>query len=260
MIVLAITFRAGELHAQPWDQSAKGGVSRTRGISWPPSPWTVLRAIVLAFETTGETDRETLMRACDRMASAPRFVLPPTVTGHPRHAPLHASTDVAELVLDADRSTTHRDARAFIIWDDVRLSTQEALLLERLLSGITRLAGDSAPCVLTLLDHAPDADSAMADVRLASIFGGDTPGPKVRRLGIDGNVRGRGLIAALSQGAADGTSRARLPRGSAWLDYRFRKTSGAIASRASAPRPKRASRAACFATALRDRRPMSGYP
>ncbi len=221
MIALAIDFTAGRFHATPWDRSVNEG-----DVEWPPSPWRFLRAIIAAFHLLGEKDVATLSRVCDQMAAAPQFILPPATAGHTRHYMPQDKAGVTALVLDAFVAFTNRSARAYVVWNDATLSTDEHLLLERVVGGITYLGRSESWCRVSVQTGAPQRDG-MFDVMLASYGPQSDRGPVVRRLGVDGNFRGRGLLACLSEDTnAMRKRKAVLPNGSVWLDYRFPENYG----------------------------------
>lgn len=221
MIALAIDFLAGRFHATPWDRSVNEG-----DVEWPPSPWRLLRALIAAFYLRGEQDVDTLSHICDRMATAPRFILPPATVGHTRHYMPQDKAGVTALVLDAFVAFNNRSARAFVIWDDAVLSTDERLLLERLVSSVTYLGRSESWCQVTVHTGTFQSDG-MFEVMLASYAAIGGRGIVARRLGVDGNFRGLGLLGCLSEDTnAMRKRKAVLPNGSVWLDYRFPENYG----------------------------------
>lgn len=96
MIALEVEFLAGRFHATPWSRSVNEGE-----VEWPPSPWRILRALVAAYYLRGETDLATLQGLCDKLATAPQFILPPTSAAHTRHYMPDDKSGKTGLVLDA---------------------------------------------------------------------------------------------------------------------------------------------------------------
>ncbi len=216
MIALSIEFLAGRFHATPWDRSVNEGE-----VEWPPSPWRLLRAIVAAFYLMSETDTATLCRLCDRLADAPRFVLPPTTAAHTRHYMPLGKPKQTGLVLDAFVAFADNRTRAFVIWNDVTLSTEEHALLARIVGSIAYFGRAESWCRIALEPSPPEASDGLFPVELASR---ETvvDGPIVRRLAASTDLRGRGLLASLCETTNEMRKRrARVPVGTAWLTYRF---------------------------------------
>lgn len=231
MIALQITFQAGRFHATPWDRSVNEGQ-----VEWPPSPWRVLRALVAGFHVVRPGDDSTFCRVLDKLAAPPRFLLPPSTEGHSRH--YMPQGDLSKtLVIDAFRAT-ERDARAFVIWDDVALDDAERALLAKVCGGITYLGRAEAWCEISPIGKLPGTDPDLIQVDLTQR--GTTNGPEERRLGIAADYRGTGLLAALSvETAAMRKAKKMLPPGAAWMEYRFQEGYGALSPlerRASAER------------------------
>ena len=222
MIALSVDFLAGRFHATPWDRSVNEGE-----VEWPPSPWRILRAIVAAFYLRGESDRTLLCQLCDRLASAPRFILPPSTAGHTRHYMPLDKRGKTGLVLDAFIAFADLRARAYIIWDDVILPAEEHALLERLVEVIGYLGRAESWCRVMLDPSPPEMSDALSRdalfaVDLASRCDPSSRGPLVRRLGASADLRGKGLLAALCETTdAMRKRRSNVPAGTMWLSYRF---------------------------------------
>ncbi len=221
MIALSIEFLAGRFHATPWDRSVNEGE-----VEWPPSPWRMLRALVAAFYLQGETDKVMLCRLCDRLANAPRYALPPTTAGHTRHYMPLDKPGKTGLVLDAfiafPKLGGELHARAYVIWDDVTLSDDEHVLLQRLVGAIGYLGRAESWCQVQIDPSPPAIGDGLFSVELASRGGFGEQGPLVRRLGPNADLRGKGLLAALCE--TTDTMRKRrsnVPAGTTWLAYRF---------------------------------------
>jgi CRISPR-associated protein Csb2 len=217
VIALTVEFLAGRFHATPWDRSVNEGE-----VEWPPSPWRLLRAIVAAFYLLGETDTASLSRLCDRLASAPRFILPPATAGHTRHYMPLDKPGKTGLVLDAFVRFAERHACAHIIWDDVTLSSDEHALMTRLVGAIGYLGRAESWCKVTIDSAPPEVHGGLFPVELASRGGAAGEGPIVRRLGPNADTRGNGLLAALCETTdAMRKRRSTVPAGTTWLAYRF---------------------------------------
>ena len=222
MLALVLVFAAGGLHAQPWRSKVKKSE-----IEWPPSPWYLMRAIVSAFGSHEETKYLTLMRVCDRLASAPRFILPPLAPMHTKHVFSGSESVAPNVCLDAFVPNHENNVRAFVVWDDVTLDAKEWLLLCQLAGEVEFLVTTGDRCAVEVTNQVFGLDDGFISVDLASRAESNEHGPTVQRLGVDGNTRGRGLLLALSASAKafDG-AHSTIPNGAAWLSYVFPKDFG----------------------------------
>ncbi len=212
MITLELMFPAGRFHATPWDRAVNEG-----DVEWPPSPWRLLRALVAGYANVGAERSPAFGRVLDRLAGPPRFLLPPATTGHTRHyVPLGSMERT--LVIDAFVAV-ERTARAYVIWDDVELGSEEQQELARACSGIAYLGRAESWCTARTVDAVPeDPDMFLADLASRET----TDGPIVRRLGAAADCRGPGLFTALDETTAAMRQRRRLlPAGATWFDYRL---------------------------------------
>jgi CRISPR-associated protein Csb2 len=220
MIALRIEFLAGRFHANPWDRGTNDGE-----VDWPPSPWRLLRAIVSGWYRSGAEDRDAFLCILDRIADAPRYLLPWATAGHSRHyMPLGTGKNGkldTTLVLDsfiafeAGRETT---ASAYVIWPHVVFSSDEFALLQRCCDGIPYLGRAESWCRITV-SEAPLSEEGFDLVDLASRPDVGS-GMIVRRLGAGSSLRGNGLFVALTETTAKMRKRRRLtPVGTAWLEY-----------------------------------------
>lgn len=217
MIALSLEFLAGRFHATPWDRAVNEGE-----VEWPPSPWRLLRAIVAGWHLVGSEDVETLRRLLDRVAVPPRFMLPPWTTGHTRHFMPQGTLKDAKLerslVLDAFVAFRENLSTAYVIWDDVTLPNDELRLLNRACEPVGYLGRAESWCIVRPTTTMPQLDPDLVAVDLSSRASFE--GIPVRRLGVAADMRGLGLLQALS--LATGQMRARhraLPQGSVWLEY-----------------------------------------
>jgi CRISPR-associated protein Csb2 len=122
------------------------------------------------------------------------------------------------LILDAFVAIA-RTARAYVIWDEVMLTTDECQVLERACSGIGYLGRAESWCEIRAVDAVP-VDDDMKLVDLAARASDD--GASSRRLGVAADCRGSGLLSALRQPTSAMRQGRRLqPPGAAWLEYRF---------------------------------------
>jgi CRISPR-associated protein Csb2 len=216
MIALAIGFSAGAFHARPWhaDESASA-------IGWPLSPWELLAALVGAWTSTRAFDAAILMRLCDKLASAPRFVLPPLASARRRFLETNSSQHHDDLALDCHVPHTEREATAFVVWDVATATSEERRLLDLLCDAVVAFGPNGDSCALSVVDRVPEPETDRFGVDLVTRVEHEFPGAIVRRLGVDANFRGRGLIAALASREDQRTERGAVPRGATWLEYQF---------------------------------------
>lgn len=223
MIALQIEFVAGQFHANPWDRGTNEGE-----VEWPPSPWRLLRAIVAGWHRSGAADRETLLRLVNALAEPPVFDLPGASTGHTRHyvplGGLKGGKPERALMLDSfvalERDREH-GTRAFAIWPNVELGSDERRLLERCCSLVGYLGRAESWCEVSLVADVPSGPGRNR-VDLASRSRNDGDGPVVRRLAAGPSMRGAGLLSALNELTGDmRRARRTMPRGTAWVEYRL---------------------------------------
>jgi CRISPR-associated protein Csb2 len=216
VITLSIEFLAGRFHATPWDSALREG-----NVEWPPSPWRLLRAIIAGWHSAGAEDVACLRAVLDRLSVPPRFELPPWTASHPRHYTPQGSLNGTHidraLVLDAFVAFAESQTTAYIIWDDVTLSAQESLLLERACAAIGYLGRTQSSCRITSLTSVAPIDPELVHVDLASRS--TQPGIPIRRLGVAADMRGAGLLRALSATTSEIRRGQRVPQGSTWLEY-----------------------------------------
>lgn len=80
-VALRISFPWGRYHATPWDRAVNESA-----IEWPPSPWRVLRALYATYMNRApHLDEEVVGGLLERLATAPRYLLPVHVEAHTRH-------------------------------------------------------------------------------------------------------------------------------------------------------------------------------
>ncbi len=228
MIALRIEFVAGQFHANPWDR----GTNQDE-IEWPPSPWRLLRAIVVGWHRSGREEDETLLRVLDALSEPPSFDLPIASSGHSRHcAPqldtlgisgLESGKPERTLMLDSFIALEDRRAHgtdAFAIWPNAELDSIERALLERCCRGVRYLGRAESPCQVSVLDNIHSAPERYR-VDRASLDVGE--GPLVRRLAPGPALHGAGLLRALNAELGLGMRRARttMPPSTTWVDYRL---------------------------------------
>lgn len=217
MIVIRVEFLAGSFHATPWDKAVNEGE-----VEWPPSPWRLLRALLAGWHLLGEVDTTELSGLLDKLALPPRFLLPPWTAGHTRHFMPQGTVKkdgslATALVLDAFVAFHDRNARAFIVWDDVTVSGDGLRLLKRICSVIGYLGRAESWCRLSVDDGFP-SDPDFQEVLVA----GDlrTGGMLVRRLSARTELRGVSLLRALNTATRSMRNAGRLtPRGTEWIEY-----------------------------------------
>jgi CRISPR-associated protein Csb2 len=207
MIALSIEFLAGRFHTTPWNSS-----SRKENLEWPPSPWRLLRAIVTGWLAESE-DIEILQRVLDRLASPPRFLLPPWIIKPARQPTSREET--APFVLDTFVAFS-RKTTAYVVWDDTSFSHAEFRALQKACSQIGHLGFPESWCAVTALSELEDLDPDLILVDLSSRS--ITPGVPVRRIGPSADMRGIGLLHSLLLPIMEISGR-RQPAGSTWLDY-----------------------------------------
>lgn len=217
MISLRIDFLAGRFHASPWDKAVNEG-----DVDWPPSPWRILRAIVAGWFRSGATDQAQLMAIIDRLASPPRFLLPPWSVGHSRHympqGTKKGSGLETSLVIDAFVAFREDASSAYVVWDDAVLTASELERLRHIVSLISYFGRAESWCEVSVSGELPNPDPDLIAVELASR--NDVPGMPIRRLGVAADMRGRGLFDSLIVQNGD-MRRAgrRFPLGSTWFEY-----------------------------------------
>lgn len=217
MIALELAFPAGRFHATPWDRAVNEG-----DIEWPPSPWRILRAIVAgwyvstSYEPNEMAERE-IEGVLDRLSSAPRYVLPPGIASHTRHFVPLGNLE-RSLILDAFIAID-REALAYVVWDSAALGGDLRATLERACAGITYLGRAESWCHVRVVDEVPaDEDRILVDLYRRT----SSEGPEVRRLGVDPDFAGAGLLDALRTSTATMRKMGKAtPEGSTWLTYSF---------------------------------------
>jgi len=217
VIAIRFEFLAGRFHGTPWDRAVNEG-----DIEWPPSPWRILRALVAGWHLAGAKDVSTLRRILDRLATAPSFILPPWTAGHTRHympqGTLKKGKLATSLVLDAFVAFRERNARAYVVWQNVDMSSDEVAALRSVCSHITYIGRAESWCAAEVIEGNPALDSDDIVVDLASVSEG--PGMRLRRLGAAADMRGQGLLRSLSEPTSDMRLRGkRQPDGTTWYEY-----------------------------------------
>jgi CRISPR-associated protein Csb2 len=108
---------------------------------WPPSPWRLLRALVAVWKRTcPDLSEAQVQRVLMALVQPPRFQLPPHRVAHTRHYmpwEKKGPTD-RTLVFDTFVSVSRR-ASVFIAWPEAELSTEDRLVLARLLGNLSSL-------------------------------------------------------------------------------------------------------------------------
>ncbi len=135
------------------------------------------------------------------------------------------------------------------MWDDAALSTEQYALFTRLCTAIGYLGRAESWCRITVVDAAPLVRDGLFNVDLASHQTGTGTGPLVRRLGANTDLRGAGLIGALSETTDTMRKRKAVePRGTTWCTYRFPADYGRdqVAATVAAKHPVFAPRAVRF--------------
>ncbi|HRI16601.1 MAG TPA: type I-U CRISPR-associated protein Csb2, partial [Verrucomicrobiota bacterium] len=160
MTVLELSFPAGRFHATPWGRHVNEGA-----VEWPPSPWRIVRALIATWHWKAKSDvPEPVMRSLiAKLATLPRFRLPPATTAHTRHyMPYNEGKNekktkvfdtfiqIAEqatllVAWDADLAEPERDALQTITNRLAYFGRAESLVEAHLLEGITGIEADSAP-------------------------------------------------------------------------------------------------------------------
>jgi CRISPR-associated protein Csb2 len=217
VISLRIDFLAGRFHASPWDKAVNEG-----DVEWPPSPWRILRAIIAGWFHAGATDQAQLMTILDRLATPPRFLLPPWSVGHSRHympqGTKKGSGLETSLVIDAFVAFRDDASSAYVVWDDAVLTSSELEQLRHIVSFISYFGRAESWCEVSVAEELPKPDPDLIAVELASRS--NVAGMPVRRLGAAADMRGRGLFESLLVQNGD-MRRAgrRFPLGSTWFEY-----------------------------------------
>ena len=131
MLAISLSFPAKRFHATPWGRQVNEGA-----VEWPPSPWRLLRSLVAVwhhkFPDVAETDIRELV---DRLATPPKFRLPPASQGHTRHyMPLVSGerTKVFDTFIAVDP-----EDRVIAVWPEAELTTDQGNLLDQLLQSMT---------------------------------------------------------------------------------------------------------------------------
>lgn len=156
---IAIEFPWGRYHATPWGRSANESL-----VEWPPSPWRILRALVAAWHWHApELEAAEVEPLLGKLATPPRYHLPPFTIAHTRH---YLPDESARCGSTAGRFkrldafvVTGRGA-ALVVEFPVDLDARERRVLARLCDGIAYLGRAESIVEARLLDAAPDAPAA----------------------------------------------------------------------------------------------------
>ncbi len=224
MIAIRIDFIAGRYHATPWGRSPNDGE-----VEWPPAPWRLLRAFVAGWFRHQGADRHQMMRLCDALAVAPRFLLPSATFGHLRHympqRELKGAKLATALTLDAFvRLETPDRSAVWVVWDDVTLDDSLFALLGRIASEIPYLGRAESWCRIEASTTIP-SDEDLVEVAPARETAGE--GLVVQRLGAGSSLRGEALWRSLCESTVEMRQiRRQLPIGTTWIDYAFPPASG----------------------------------
>lgn len=131
MLAISLKFPAKRFHATPWGRQVNEGA-----VEWPPSPWRLLRSLVATWRHKFPDVPESVMRELvERLAPAPRFVLPPASQGHTRHY-MPLVNDDRTKVFDTFIALDSDDA-VVAVWPDLSLTEPQRRLLDQLLRAMT---------------------------------------------------------------------------------------------------------------------------
>jgi len=136
MLSIALTFPGGRYHATSWGRHVNEA-----DVAWPPDPWRLVRALIALWHRKLDKTaypRAGLVALLSRMASAdpPRIRLPEdAIHAHTRHY-VPAKSDRRTLIFDAFARVAPDDPIVFS-WTDLELTTEEAALLDALLSAMS---------------------------------------------------------------------------------------------------------------------------
>lgn len=140
-VIMKFTFLAGRYHATPWGRHVNEGA-----VEWPPSPWRLLRALVAVWKRTcPDVSDAQLRRILTPLVEPPRFSLPPHRVAHTRHymplgkrSPKEISGGGTTLVFDTFACVSRKDP-LFVGWVEADLSSEDRLVLDRLLGNLPSL-------------------------------------------------------------------------------------------------------------------------
>src|SRR5262245_54662173 len=134
MTTIELGFPARRFHATPWGRHVNEGA-----VEWPPSPYRLLRSLYDAWKRkhsdASDADVEGLLRAL--AAEAPQYRLPAVTTSHTRSYLNSNTFDPTEKSLIFDAFVAIRpEAKAYVSWPNVALTSGERNLLSRLLESL----------------------------------------------------------------------------------------------------------------------------
>ena len=151
MLAISLKFPAKRFHATPWGRQVNEGA-----VEWPPSPWRLLRSLVATWHHKFLDVPEVAMRdLVERLASPPRFVLPPASQGHTRHY-MPLVNDDRTKVFDTFIAVEPDDA-VVAIWPDITVTDEQRQLLDQLLRAMSYFGRAESWVCGQLLDEAPTA-------------------------------------------------------------------------------------------------------
>jgi CRISPR-associated protein Csb2 len=165
MIGVSLRFPAGRYHATPWGRHVNEGIPE-----WPPSPWRFLRAIIATWKRTlPDVEEERIRAILSELREAPEYRLPPATVGHTRHfmpwdKQWVKKRDASRTMVFDTFVAVSKDEPVFVFWKDARLSDDQQVLLEKLLSNIPFLGRAESWCIASLAD-AQEADEFSVNVR-----------------------------------------------------------------------------------------------
>ncbi len=141
MLALKFRFLSGRYHGNPWGRHVNEG-----DVDWPPEPWRLLRALIATWhhkvKTTNKHHKDTLGALIEALAeTTPEFHLPVSSHSHTRHympqGKVNAKTKLLETSLVHDAFVAvGRDTPLYISWPDLDLPSEQAQLLDNLLSAM----------------------------------------------------------------------------------------------------------------------------